>query len=117
MRDGGKCNDLKYVGKDAYHHALFEISGSWSFGNYFKKEDVDLVWVLLVNACRLDVDKLCVAYFEGNKDVPKDTEIVDYWKNYLSEERVIRHNAKDNFWEIGETGPCGLIQLHLNLID
>ena len=109
LRVSGKHNDLDEVGHDTYHHTMFEMLGSWSFGDYFKETAIDHAWDFLVNICKFEKDRLYVTVFEGdNSDkLTKDVDAYEFWKKYLPEERIIDGNKKDNFWEMGETGPCG----------
>lgn len=109
LRVSGKHNDLEEVGIDTYHHTLFEMLGNWSFGDYFKKEAIAWAWELLTEVYKLDKDRLYVTIFEGDatEGLNRDMEAFDFWKQWIAEDRILLGNKKDNFWEMGETGPCG----------
>ena len=118
LRVSGKHNDLEDVGFDTYHHTMFEMLGNWSFGDYFKKEALNWSWELLTEVFQLPKDRIYVSVFEGNEQdgVPFDQEAFDIWKNIVGEDRIIFGNKKDNFWEMGETGPCGpCSEIHIDL--
>ena len=109
LRVSGKHNDLEEVGIDTYHHTMFEMLGNWSFGDYFKKEAIAWSWELLTEVYKIPKEQLYVSVFEGDdkEGLPKDTEAYEIWKQYVAEDRIILGNKKDNFWEMGDMGPCG----------
>jgi len=109
LRVTGKQNDLEEVGVDTYHHTMFEMLGNWSFGDYFKKEAIAWSWELLTEIYKIPKDRIYVTIFEGNEDekVPEDKEAFTEWKKWVAEDRILPFGKKDNFWEMGDTGPCG----------
>lgn len=118
LRVSGKHNDLEEVGIDTYHHTMFEMLGNWSFGDYFKAEAIAWSWELLTEVYKLPKDRLYVTVFEGDasQNLSFDQESYDHWKKVISEDRILKGNKKDNFWEMGATGPCGpCTEIHIDL--
>lgn len=118
LRVSGKHNDLEEVGHDTYHHTMFEMLGNWSFGDYFKKEAIDYCWEYLVEVLKLDPSIMYATVFEGSPEegLDRDNEAASYWEAHLPKDHIINGNRHDNFWEMGDTGPCGpCSELHIDL--
>jgi alanyl-tRNA synthetase len=118
LRVSGKHNDLEEVGHDTYHHTMFEMLGNWSFGDYFKKEAIEWAWEYLTEVIELDKNRLYVTVFEGSPEegLERDNEAAGYWEQYLPKDRIINGNKHDNFWEMGDTGPCGpCSEIHIDI--
>ena len=109
LRVSGKHNDLEEVGVDTYHHTMFEMLGNWSFGDYFKEEAIQWAWELLTEVYQLPKDRLYVTIFEGDasENLAKDEDAARIWEKYIAKDRILLGNKKDNFWEMGDVGPCG----------
>ena len=120
LRVSGKHNDLEEVGLDTYHHTMFEMLGNWSFGDYFKKDAIYWAWELLIDRFGIDKDRVYATVFEGSADdkLERDDEAAKYWADFLSEDRILNGSKKDNFWEMGDVGPCGpCSEIHVDLRD
>ncbi len=118
LRVSGKHNDLEEVGHDTYHHTMFEMLGNWSFGDYFKKEAIAWAWEFLADKMEIDKSRMYVTIFEGSKEdkLERDNDAANFWKQYIDEDRIIEGSKKDNFWEMGDTGPCGpCSEIHVDI--
>ncbi len=120
LRVSGKHNDLDEVGRDGYHHTMFEMLGNWSFGDYFKKEAIEWAWGFLTDVLGIEKDRLYVSVFGGDQSdgLEEDTEAADYWSQWISPDRILRCDKRDNFWEMGDVGPCGpCSEIHVDMRD
>ena len=118
LRVSGKHNDLEEVGHDTYHHTMFEMLGNWSFGDYFKKEAIEWAWEFLIERMKISSDRIYATVFEGDKEdsLERDNEAAEYWGKFLPADRILNGNKKDNFWEMGDTGPCGpCSEIHVDI--
>jgi alanyl-tRNA synthetase len=118
LRVSGKHNDLEEVGHDTYHQTMFEMLGNWSFGDYFKKEAIEYAWEFLTDVVKIDANRLYVTVFEGSpsEQLDRDNEAAEYWARFINPDRIINGNRHDNFWEMGDTGPCGpCSEIHIDL--
>src|SRR5512142_97323 len=107
MRVSGKHNDLDNVGPSLRHHTFFEMLGNFSFGDYFKADAIHLAWTLLTDTWKMPKDRLVVSIFKGENGIPRDDEAYDVWRRYVPADRILELGADDNFWQMGDTGPCG----------